>query len=402
MERQYKFTSSRVVKREGAPQGQTYSYQSRSMTGSSGTTTTQKYSSTKYTKTEEVEGGEGDIQEYQEAGYIEGGEGEEVYGGEDGMEVHEYEVMGNEGASPDEEGMVTTHYQKKVVTSSGRGVNERVVTQRTVKTSASGSALTGNRKVEQVNVTKGGTNNLRAKAGPGTTSTTERRVNTTTNSARGQNNTNSKRNNPVNTSTNSSSRSRVNTSGNKLKSRPNELDDAELKFQRKRLDRGGNYNNIQVTHIIYSRKPPEFHLIENLHEDGLSRKPLDLEKLRNAGKLRGPSAGKSSFSCSCINQKPIKREKICRSVAFVHCGGEGTKPIEMSNSSTINLRSQKPGQTSTSTNKNKTTTTTGSRTTTTTTTTTTRKVTGSTNSGSNAYSKMVKNVKTGVKQYSKK
>lgn len=161
------------------------------------------------------------------------------------------------------------------------------------------------------------------------------------------------------------------------------LDDLdEYKFSRKKLDRGGNYNNIQVTHIIFSKRDnPEFHIIQNLHENGLERKPLDLDRLRREGRLKG---GKSTYSCSCEHQKPIlKKNKMSKSTAYIHCGGEGTKNIDLSGVKVVNLRTVKPGSSS------------GKRITT---TTTTKTFQSKPQTSGSAYSRMVKTTSSGIRK----
>lgn len=386
-DQKYRLGSARIVKREGQTTtstggGQTtYKYQSRSVTTTSGGQPAQ-IKTTKYVKTS---GGadydddlQDDVQEYQEEGNVEA---------EYGIEQND-DDLGDDLNQP-EDGEVVTYQRRVVTTTSGTGggssSTQRVVTQnRSLKGSSSGSALIGNRRVETVTSSSRGTNPNKGvlKSGGSSGSNILQKNYNTTRAARNR-------------------------------------DDRDYKFQRKKLDRGGNFNNIQVTHIIYSKKPAEFHITQNLHQDGLKSKPLDLDRLRKEGKLRGPSSGKSSFSCSCTNQRPLKREKICRSTAFIHCGGEGTKPIDLSNSSsnivTTNLKTVKPSSGGSSSATKRITTTTTTTTTSRpagsaqgkTTTTTTSKVSGTFQGKqkggfSGAYSKMVKNVGKGVKNYGKK
>lgn len=289
-----------------------------------------------------------DVQEYQEGDNLKG---------QIEYEVEENNDLGDDLNIPEGE-VVTTHYTKKTVTTGYPG-NERIVTQqRTIKGSASGSAITGNRKVQQV-ITRGANN--------------PKIVTNVTSSGKKQN-----------TKDFSGITKTAKTTINKSFQTPKSSDIREYKLQEKKVDRGGNYNNIQVTHVIYSKKPATFHIIEKLHEDGLNRKPLDLNKLRQAGKL---SVGKSSYSCSCLNQKPLKRPGICRSTAYVHCGGQGTKSIELSGAGgRINIRTQRPATSATPKAK-KITQTSGII---------QRKPAGG------AYTKMVKNIKTGIKKFGKK
>ena len=55
---------------------------------------------------------------------------------------------------------------------------------------------------------------------------------------------------------------------------------------------------MQITHIIYSTKPLEFHIIEALNEDNLNSKPIEIsqDKRNNLQK-----SGKIEVTCSCDN-----------------------------------------------------------------------------------------------------
>ena len=58
---------------------------------------------------------------------------------------------------------------------------------------------------------------------------------------------------------------------------------AEIK--RKTIIRGGNYNNIQITHIYVTKKPNinnyNFHIFEQLSRTEVEKTPLDLTKIRS-------------------------------------------------------------------------------------------------------------------------
>lgn len=322
-----------------------YSYQSKKVT----------YTKTAGNEVEDNNFDDLDVQEYQEGDNL-------------GGQVVEYQVEQDDNLGDDlnvpEGEVVTSHYTKKVV-KTGHNGNERIITQqRTIKSSASGSAITGNRKVQQV-ITRGANNP---------------RVITNTN-------TNSSGRKQGNKDFSGITKTAKTTFNRSFQALPRQnLDNSECKLQERKVQRGGNYNNIQVTHVIYTKKPTNFHIIEKLHEDGLNRKPLDLNKLRQAGKL---SVGKSSYSCSCLNQKPIKKPGLVKSTAYVHCGGQGTKPIELSNTSVrTKVRTQRPVTATSATPKAK----------------KTFQSTGIAQKkpAGGAYFKMVKNIKTGINKYGKK
>lgn len=105
--------------------------------------------------------------------------------------------------------------------------------------------------------------------------------------------------------------------------------EGKLQISRKQMERGGQYKNIQETHIVYSRYPAKFNMIEKIQEYQ-DKKRLDLEKLRASGSLRSPSAGKSTYTFMCDMSPKKKKEKLIKSEIFLHCGGEGMKKIDTS------------------------------------------------------------------------
>ena len=105
---------------------------------------------------------------------------------------------------------------------------------------------------------------------------------------------------------------------------------AEIK--RKTIIRGGNYNNIQVTHIYVTKKPNintyNFHIIENLSRSELDKKPLDLNKIRS--KIKRNDKAKSTYKSSCDGRKivPVSKDKIQKITVYQHARGMGMTNLE--------------------------------------------------------------------------
>lgn len=145
----------------------------------------------------------------------------------------------------------------------------------------------------------------------------------------------------------------MNKSRPQLKSSP-----SDPKLLKKAVKRGGDYDNILITHVIYTTDPnTEFHIIDPLDTEFADRAPIDLQKLRANKKLRDPKFGKSSFSSSCENWNPKPKETgINRSMVYEHIGGQHTHR-DLSNSSSgtkgNSYRANKTaGYTGSSSNKN--------------------------------------------------
>jgi hypothetical protein len=71
-------------------------------------------------------------------------------------------------------------------------------------------------------------------------------------------------------------------------------------IKRKTINRGKPVENIQITHIIYSPRPLEFHITEDLNLDNLNKPPIQIsEKERNDLQ----KSGKVEVYCSCDSDK---------------------------------------------------------------------------------------------------
>ena len=100
-----------------------------------------------------------------------------------------------------------------------------------------------------------------------------------------------------------------------------------VECKRKTIYRGGDYNNIQITHIISTTKPNldkyDFHIIETLSRVELDKKPLDLKKIKS--QIKKDDTAKSTFKSSCDGRiiAPINRKKIQKTTIYQHAAGIG-------------------------------------------------------------------------------
>ena len=93
--------------------------------------------------------------------------------------------------------------------------------------------------------------------------------------------------------------------------------------KRKTINRGKPIENVQITHIIYSSQPLDFHIIENLNTDNLNTERITLseEKRKNLQKI-----GKMESTCSCdkIEIKKPKRVNLTGNLThYQHAQGIG-------------------------------------------------------------------------------
>ena len=80
-------------------------------------------------------------------------------------------------------------------------------------------------------------------------------------------------------------------------------------LRRKSFDRGGDYNNIQITHIIYSSRDIDFHIIDPLviiTEENKKKYRRSIDKTNKNGK---DGKVKVTYSSSCDNIKINPKEK---------------------------------------------------------------------------------------------
>jgi hypothetical protein len=93
-------------------------------------------------------------------------------------------------------------------------------------------------------------------------------------------------------------------------------------IKRKTINRGKPIENIQITHIIYSARPLEFHITEDLNMENLEKEPIQItESDRN----NLQKSGKVEVSCSCDKIDIVKPEINLdgKLTHYQHCQGIG-------------------------------------------------------------------------------
>ena len=92
-------------------------------------------------------------------------------------------------------------------------------------------------------------------------------------------------------------------------------------IKRKTINRGEDIKNVQITHIICSSKPSNFHITEKLETDGIKTNPI---KISTTDREKLKKTGKSSYSSSCQNGiKPIVQNLKGKTTVYQHARGIG-------------------------------------------------------------------------------
>ena len=92
-------------------------------------------------------------------------------------------------------------------------------------------------------------------------------------------------------------------------------------IKRKTINRGNPVKNVQITHVIYSSQPHDFHITENLNTESLESEPIEISQADRAKLKR---TGKSSWTTSCPdNIKPIVTNLKGKTTVFQHARGIG-------------------------------------------------------------------------------
>jgi len=94
-------------------------------------------------------------------------------------------------------------------------------------------------------------------------------------------------------------------------------------IKRKTINRGKPVENVQITHIIYSSGPAEFHITEELNLENLNTAPIQISKTDRA-KLQ--KSGKVTASCSCDGveiAQPKKPNLKGKTLHYQHAQGLG-------------------------------------------------------------------------------
>lgn len=113
-----------------------------------------------------------------------------------------------------------------------------------------------------------------------------------------------------------------------IKQRSKSPDPPSLK--RKAVTRGDPYNNILITHIIMTNKPAEFHIFEEISDESLKSKPINLAE--NRRKLaKNKLKGKMSSTCSCDGIEIKKKEKNLEGkiTRYQHVKGLGMTDLKL-------------------------------------------------------------------------
>ena len=78
-------------------------------------------------------------------------------------------------------------------------------------------------------------------------------------------------------------------------------------IKRKTINRGKPVENVQITHIIYTSGPADFHITEELNLDNLNSAPIQISKADRAKLQR---SGKVSATCSCDGVEIAQPKKV--------------------------------------------------------------------------------------------
>ena len=92
-------------------------------------------------------------------------------------------------------------------------------------------------------------------------------------------------------------------------------------IKRKTITRGEEVKNVQITHVICSKKPANFHITEKLETNNIKSNPIQISKTDREKLKKG---GKSSFTSSCQdNVKPIVQNLKGKTTVYQHARGIG-------------------------------------------------------------------------------
>ena len=143
---------------------------------------------------------------------------------------------------------------------------------------------------------------------------------TTTNNRYGQNNASdayrgSQRNQSYVNNRNQSGKSGINISAKARSPEPGS-------FKKKTINRGKPVENIQITHIIFSSRPADFHIKEKLDLENLNTNPIQISK---ADRMKLQKSGKVTSTCSCdgVDTRPKKINLKGETKIYQHARGIG-------------------------------------------------------------------------------
>ncbi len=78
-------------------------------------------------------------------------------------------------------------------------------------------------------------------------------------------------------------------------------------LKRKTINRGDPIQNIQITHIIFTSRPTDFHITEDLDLENLKSQPIKISK---ADRARLQKSGKVTTTCSCDGVEIAQPKKL--------------------------------------------------------------------------------------------
>ena len=117
-----------------------------------------------------------------------------------------------------------------------------------------------------------------------------------------------------NNNTSNNNRKRVISVDNKYERKNEEERKKQKKYnlRRKSIDRGGDYKNIQVTHIIYSTKDINFHIIDPLmtYTEEMRKKQMNKIDAKYRNGINGKVKVTYNSSCDKIKIKPKEKENL--------------------------------------------------------------------------------------------
>ncbi len=106
-------------------------------------------------------------------------------------------------------------------------------------------------------------------------------------------------------------------------------------IKRKTINRGNPIENVQITHIIYSSGPADFHITEDLNFDNLKTSPIQISKAERAKLQR---SGKVSATCSCDGVEIAQPKKVNLKGSTTHY--QHARGIGMTNDRKENINPQ--------------------------------------------------------------
>lgn len=94
-------------------------------------------------------------------------------------------------------------------------------------------------------------------------------------------------------------------------------------LQKKTINRGNPVENVQITHIILTSRPIDFHITEDLDLENLNTNPIQISK---ADRAKLQKTGKVTTKCSCDGvdiAQPKKANLIGKTTVYQHARGIG-------------------------------------------------------------------------------